>query len=307
MVLLVAWMASIAVSWLAAVPELESMSMVLALLPVGIAVCAALLAIAGLKDYSRSKGYYTQGQGQAISALVVSVLLLALIAVATFGGMLSAFQGRGHTPGGRPLVFEELNFKFLAPGGVWSQVDTNPLNLKATLHFRCARPEIYFLIVAQKTPSKPYSLDELCDLAIRNLSNAVDTMRVTYRAATYVAGQEGMRVHIEAARSGQKSYFQAKLLIARDCTYQLITWGADRKRIAISEEADYMLGRFTLLEASRASRKTEDSPVDSCIDGGLAGRAPPIPSCDCTRLSQWACPMSLPLRTPQIITDQPRL
>src|SRR5437867_2110126 len=264
MVLLVAWMASIAVNWaFASFPGLEPLGIVLELLPSAFAVCAALLAVAGLKDYSRAKGYYTQGQAQAFSTLVVSGLLLLLIAAVTFGGIRGSFFGRTRAAGGRPLVFEELNFKFLSPGSEWSQLETNSLDPKATLGFRCTRPEIYFLIVAQKAPNEKFSIDDLWDVALRNLSNAVATLRVIYRASTYLAGYEGLRVHSEATRSGQKFYYQHRLLVLNGLTYQLIFWGADRERLTIAEEADYLIGRFTLLDDRRRARVGNDSSLAS--------------------------------------------
>jgi len=210
-----------------------------------------------LKEYSRSRGYYTQGQGQAFSTLVVSGLLLLLIGAVTFGDLQSAFHGRKHPPGGRPLVFEELNFKFIAPGSDWSQMETNSLDPKATVAFRCARPEIHFLIVAQQAPNEKYAVEDLSELAMRNLSNAMDTVRVTFRGSTYIAGKEALRVHSEATRAGQKFYYQHRLLVFGGLTYQLITWGADQERTAVAVESDYLQARFTLLGERRCWRRED--------------------------------------------------
>jgi len=277
---LVAWIASIAVNWsVGSFPALESINLILSLLPSGLAIGAGLLAVAGLKEYSRSKGYYTQGQAQAFSTLVVSVLLLLLIAAVTFGEMQSAFHGSRHPVGGRPLVFEEWNFKFLAPGSHWSQVETNSLEPKPTLAFRCARPEIHFLIAAQQAPDEKHTVEDLSELAMRNLSNSTDTVRVTYRASTYIAGREGLRVHCEATRAVQKLYYQYRLLVFGGLTYQLITWGADKERAAVAQEADYLLARFTLLGDRRCWRRGIEFLAQAAFTSALAPADTPAQPC----------------------------
>lgn len=272
MALLMAFVAFIAVDWsFAFFPQLEGLNNILGMLPSAIIVGAALLAISGLKEYSKAKGFYTQGQAQAFTALILSGLLLMLIGVMIFGGMRDSFFGPQRAAGGRPLVFEELNFKFLAPGSQWSQVETNPLDAKATLAFRCARPEIHFLIVAQEALNDKFSVEDLWSLAMRNLSNAMDTVKVIYRTSTFIAGREGLRVHSEATRSGQKLYCQHRLLVFNGWTYQLIIWGGDRERIAIADEADYLLGRFTLLDEHRRPRGNTEAPLGWRVGRAFAG------------------------------------
>jgi hypothetical protein len=259
MVLLGAWMASIGWVWFHSLsPALESVELILGIIPSGLTVGAALLAIAGLKEYSRGKGFYTQGLAQAFTALAVSGLLLLLIGLTIAGGMWSGFSEMDHPSGGKPLVFEEQNFKFLHPGSRWTSLETNSLDPGASLALRRLRPELNFLVVAQKTPSEKYSLDDLAELARRNQSNAVDRVRVFYSGATSLDRLDGLRVHSEGEPSGRKFYYQHRLFLAAGWGYQLITWGPDRATVA--NEADYLSSRFQILELNRRSQTGTNSP-----------------------------------------------
>src|SRR5206468_9370690 len=58
-------------------------------------------------------------------------------------------------------------------------------------------------------------------------------------------------------------YYQHRLLVFNGLTYQLIFWGADRERLTIAEEADYLIGRFTLLDERPRAGSENDSSLAS--------------------------------------------
>lgn len=259
MVVLGAWVVSIALTWLFnTVSGLESLALVIGVLPVALLVCASLLAVGGLKECARAKGYFMQGPGQAIATLCLSGLLFALIGFVALGGMSSGFLGDNRPLGGQPVVFEQFNFKFLVPTKRWAQVNTNSLEPGATAAFHCSRPELHFLIIAQPTPGTNFSLQDLADLAMRNYSNTVAKARVTYRGATQLERLDGERLHGEGEESGRKMYYQYRLFLAAGLGYQLILWGPNRQ--AVGEEADYLAARFQILDLNRGSLKGTNSP-----------------------------------------------
>jgi hypothetical protein len=103
-----------------------------------IILAAGVLAVIGLREYSR--GRYTQGKLQAIWALALSGVV-AILPIALLAQLKWNFLGMAGTASpSRVLTHEELNFKFFVPGQRWHEIEGDPLDLKPALPFAARRP-----------------------------------------------------------------------------------------------------------------------------------------------------------------------
>jgi len=217
----------------------------------GIILASAVLAVVGLREYSRRAGTYAQGKTQAICALALSALVACLPLAFLAQLRWDILPTSGPPAGARVLLFEDLNFKFFAPGGNWIEVGTNDLTLNGTVAFRFSRSEMYFVVVAQKTGDKYYSADQLAEVAMKDLSNSVDEIRLVYRGPVQIDRLEGLRLDNEAKRSGESLYFEHRLFAINGWAYQLITWGSKSLEANIAEQAETLARRFELLDYYR--------------------------------------------------------
>jgi len=261
---LIAWLVSVGGNgMLHLFPLPDLVFQAVAMVSFGLSMAAVVLAALGLSEYARGRGRYTQGKAQAIWALVVSGLEIAFMIAFIVEVRWGVLGRRGPPTGARVVVFDDLNFKFYAPGGRWVEVQTNSLDRNATLALMCARPEVHFLVIAQKAPNKDYSTDDLAELATKNLLNSVEPGRVVYRGPTRRDRLEGLRIHSVAPQSGQQLYFEHRLFVTNGWAYQLVAWGRQRDQARVAEEADYLARRFDLLDYGR------HPPTSTNATGGM--------------------------------------
>jgi len=259
MLLLVAWVISFCrTALIALIPVPASVALFVALGSFGVAMAAAVLAAAGLHECSRT-AYYTQGKAQAIWTLVLSATIIAL----------TIFVAKGFTPhgsgkdryalGGRPLVFQEHNFKFLHPGKQWTEDATNDLPGNTALAFVSTRPATHFALVVEKPGREAYTVSDLAQDVMENLRGTSDTVQPVYRGPLRVDWLAGLRLYTEADRRGQKLYYEHRLFVTNGFAYQLIAWGDHGDRKLISADAEYLVRRFELLDYSLGSRAKTNS------------------------------------------------
>ena len=212
-----------------------------------VVLAAVVLAFLGLHEYSRGQGRYTQGKVQAICTVVFGGLVAVLPILAAVEARWNVFGTRSGPAGARVLVFEDLNFRFFTPGGRWVQVETNGFQRNAALALACRRPELHFIVLAEKAPSESFSVNDLAEMAQRNLSNAVAAASIVYRGPTRIERLEGLRLDSEVEQSGQRFYYQLRLFTSHGFAYQLIAWGRLRDEGTVAEEMNYLARQFELL------------------------------------------------------------
>src|SRR5438876_8347317 len=113
----------------------------------GIILSAAVMAVVGLREYSRGGQRFTQGRAQAVCALIASGLITVFPILVLVEGRWNILGTRSAPAGARVLVFDDLNFRFFAPGGRWVEVQTNRVEQNATFALTCKRPEIDFIVI----------------------------------------------------------------------------------------------------------------------------------------------------------------
>src|SRR5262245_19518158 len=116
MVMLIGWLLSFIKARLTAfAPMAGTLDLVFSLAAFGLCMAAAVLAVAGLREYSQRPKRYKQGKIQAIWTIALSVVIMAALTSNVAKARSPPRFSNRYLVGGRPLVFEELNFKFLHP------------------------------------------------------------------------------------------------------------------------------------------------------------------------------------------------
>jgi hypothetical protein len=261
MLMLIAWFLSTETSSISRlIPIPLPLDLILQLVSFAVIIGATILAISGLREYSRERGFYTQGKAQAIWALVFSGVNIAMFIFAMVIVVKAVTADRTNSPLFKsPLVFQELNFRFREPGSPWVKMETNSLDSHATVAFTRKRPDAQFLIVTQRAPQENYSAEDLAELAIQNLRSAINGAQVTFRGPTRLRQLEGLRLDSRAERSGQKFYYQYRLFTHNGWAYQLIAWGGARDEQLVAEAANDLAWGFEMLDYRRQAHSETNS------------------------------------------------
>jgi hypothetical protein len=260
-VLLASWLTHVAnVVLVSLIPVPTIFGQVISMVSFAMTVAAGVLATVGLQEYSRGKGQFKQGRIQAISALVLSGLLLVSEIALVVEARWNVFGTRSAPVGARVLVFQDQNFRFFAPGGRWTQVDTNSLDWKATAMFQRDRPRVSFVLVAREETREGYSVNDLTESATEALRAKFKEVKVIFRDETrldwlpgyYLASQ----MSSEVGDGDQKLYFEHRLFFTNGWSYQFITWGRKQDRLTVSLDAHDLFRRFEILDYNRRPNRT---------------------------------------------------
>jgi hypothetical protein len=250
MLLLIGWLLSVlGVGSIALFPMPAAVDLAMSLSAFGLCMAAAVLALVGLHEYSQHPKQYQQGRPQAIWTLALSAIIMTLLFLNVAMARRPPQLSNAYLVGGRPLIFQELNFKFVPPRGRWA-LETNSLESNVTLTLKWDRPEIHFLIIAQKAPHEKYSTENLADMVTESLRDKADSVHLLYRGPTRIDRLPGLRLHIETDRTGQKFYHEHRLFVTNDLTYQLTASGHQRDKEEVGKIAEFLAHRFELLDYS---------------------------------------------------------
>jgi tetratricopeptide (TPR) repeat protein len=221
--------------------------LVIVLLKLGIAAVATVLAICGLVQYAGANGRFTQGRPQAICAIVFSGLA-AMVGVADFL--------RPHPPihqpsSGAVLSFNDLNYRFSAPGRPWVQTSAKAVNSTASLAFMRSYPETWFAIFAEALGNTPLSTEDLADLARDRMKSASQSSHPGERLPRRNGRLSGLEVYTEATTQNQQIFWVQWFCVTNGWAYQLTTWGKTTQRQEVLNAAQDMMSRFELVDYQR--------------------------------------------------------
>ncbi|HMJ90438.1 MAG TPA: hypothetical protein VK530_11505, partial [Candidatus Acidoferrum sp.] len=110
---------------------------------------AVVFAIWGLCEYSGEKDKYSQGRKQAIWTLVLSAVMVAFGVAGVVRGVQRGAAMKVQPVTGQPLVRDDYNFKFNAPGRPWVQFDVSKFNRFAQVGFMRSGPTMQCMVVAE--------------------------------------------------------------------------------------------------------------------------------------------------------------
>jgi len=261
MFILLAWpigmLTGLLMRWIGPSPFLAIMTALSVLVMIGLVVVAIVLAILGLKELSAQPGVFTQGRSQAIWALVLGGFMGLLLTGGMVTGLMRArglALGRKTQPA-KTATFEELNFRFEAPGQGWVSYDASKINKDSRVSFLKRFPETYFMIIAEKLGlGKEFSSQALAELGKAHLQAAASSSQVLSEEPFRLYGLDGVLVRTDAAVMGHQLHYLSWYLASNGYGYQLIGYGLQQDSKKVDAEVKKMFAHFTLLDSSRIAR-----------------------------------------------------
>jgi len=207
---------------------------------------AIILAIVGLIDYGRQKDRFTQGRGQAIWALVMSVLLGGAFFSAAVIAAIKSAGGAGLRAGGRDKAgevtrLEEFNLQITHPGRPWITW-TDPaqrVNEDARYGLRQLRPEVYYIIIPERPGEGMFEdSQEVVEIAQLNMKTAATSARFEPVTPAVYNGLAGLQFDAEARVANRDIFYRIWICYTNGYSYQCLTWGQLKHRKEVAGAAD---------------------------------------------------------------------
>ncbi len=217
---------------------------------------AVILAILGLSEVRRA-GPGATGKAPAVTTLVFAALALVFI-IGAFGlGVLKGvtksaeFRAELAPREGSPEpaeVFREQGFS-IQPPRPWIKIDAGQLNREAAVGYLRSRPQVYFMIIAEKL-EKDSELDlrTLVDVVKANLAGAAQESKLIEEKEESLNGVAGIRLVYEATIEKQAFTYRYWIHRAPSCAFQLVAWGTRGDGAAVVAEAAKAFDSFRLLQ-----------------------------------------------------------
>jgi len=247
------WLTSAGMLWLVPSPALRPLFGVVALLAFGLITAAIIVSVLGLVDYEKEPGKYVQGRAQAIWALVLCGFMVMLVVGRGIFTVLGASGLARQSNPGVPLVFQNLNFKITTPGRPWVQADASRINADAQVAFVRAQPEMYFMVMAEKTGRSAMSAESLAEMAGARMRSLADSVVVKERAEDSIGQLRGLKVKTEVELSGKSICYVQWFCATNGWAYQLMAWGRVQDANLLATEASRLKASFSLLDPQRLS------------------------------------------------------
>lgn len=213
---------------------------------------SVILSIIGLVEYAQAAARYQQGRAQAIWALAIC----GVFGVGVVGNALRMAMRPGlarQSPAGAPLVFYEYNFRIKTPARPWVQTDAARINPDARVAFMRALPDMYFMIIAEKTGSGDLSVDTLSELAQGRLRSVAESVQVIEKAPSRIGQLAGVRLTSNVQLSGKSIRYVQSFGATNGWAYQLMAWGKQEDAQLVDAQASRFSADFELLDPNRLS------------------------------------------------------
>ncbi len=214
-------------------------------------LAAFVLGFVGLATYDSKR--FTQGRAQAVSAVSLVGLILAL----AMGGysVKSALQRGLEDPHGRTAKrIEKPEFNFsLAPTAPWASMKPEVINQAACLAFRRPTPETVCLVIAEHGTSA-LQVDLLAEICKANLAGSAEVLEQQEERVT-AAGYTFTRVTTRARVPSTKPVFAYEhwLLVNLGIAWQLVFWTPDSDRSRLPVNAREVVDTFRVLDPTKAT------------------------------------------------------
>lgn len=218
-----------------------------------------ITAIIGLSTYDSMR--FKQGRTQAVSALVISSLLVLLL-VASW--MQDATLGRARTriptPSGNGISWlepvtetraEKENCAMTREKG-WIVCDHASLNPISCMLFRSARPEAYAMIIGE--PVSGISVETYASLVKDNLKLVCSSIENEQLTPDEVDGMKFLRRTCVARLKDQPAlriHYEHCMTIQGSGAYQIVFWCPVQTQKTVQPAFDRMLASFRILDPSR--------------------------------------------------------
>ena len=229
-----------------------------------------VLAIMGLSEMRARPGQWNQGRKQAILALV---LIGTVFCAAGYGFYSEVRRARAvpdavrvARPAADPFVRnEEFNFAFELPEAPWVQVDAKKFNPEATLAVARARPNIFFMLIAEDTGSKGVALDNdmLAEIVRVNMASAAVPFEIVDQRPRTVNDLPGIQIHARATMPNGTRLSYGYWVCARNgFAYQCVTSGETALEEQVLRDAEELSRRFRVIDPKRSTRFEPQRPLE---------------------------------------------
>lgn len=240
-----------------------------------LSITSLVLAIIGLVQY---RGY-TQGRAQAIWALSLNGLVVALFLGGAVVGAMSALsdrpQGVPNQPAaGEAIAFDQFNFRCALPSERWVRMSAEAINEDATVALRRNNPEVIWMVIAEQFGDNPFMDNQaLAQIAKSNGVGAADSARYTDPEPTTLGGLPALRMTSQAVMDGRDFSYDYRILVHNGYAYQIICFSEAKSRREMEKEAQAVADTFALLDPDRvATGESMGQAVDRLAlpEAGLA-------------------------------------
>ena len=231
----------------------------------GLMLAAFILAIIGLVECVNAPERYQQGRTQAIATLILCtstglLMIFAVVVARPQRGLLAK-----QPTSGAPLVFDDLNFRFLAPAKPWAQADLAKLNPYAKLAFLRVRPDVYFLVIAEKDSAASLSTEALAEIGQTRMRSLADSLKILGRSPQKVGRLNGLKIESDVQLGVGRLFYVQWYCATNGWAYQLLAWGRAQDRNFIQGEAQQMMARFDIIDPKRHPPGSDSDEVTDFV------------------------------------------
>ncbi len=218
------------------------------LVPFAGAIGCAILAFATRKPGVRI--------GAILGAATSGLVLIGAIGVLAVVGLQKVGEkALGVKPARAGAVerFDDLGFQFTHPGDPWKKGDPKRINEQAALVLVRARPERYFMIIAE---CADHELDpaDLAEIAERNLAQAATAFKPLGRTPVVLDGVPGVRFESEATVEGMRFAYVHWVGVRPGRLYQFVMWGYLRDREGLRADSSTLHAKIKFLPTALDGR-----------------------------------------------------
>ena len=222
-------------------------------------VLGVFLAISALLEIRAEPLRYTSGKGQAIRALVSAAVFAACFSAGAYSGFR---KSRGDDLGPvanaaprAPIERPELNFRIKPLPRPWVEMDAKRINRDATLAFARARPELYFMVIAEKLGAVEITPEALLESWRVRLESLSANVSFVAPRPIEVNGLKGLRAGATLTLGTLEFAYVSTALVHNGFVYQLLAWSAARDEGHLNRQADVLFATFELIDASRTAEQ----------------------------------------------------
>jgi tetratricopeptide (TPR) repeat protein len=164
--------------------------------------------------------------------------------------MLESRQSEVVPPAAAPIRVEEFNFSLDRPESPWMELDVKKINPMACLGFQRRWPEMYFMIIAERTGVE-ISSDGLAEIALAHLRSFATECEVVYRGPLTVNGLPGVELDVKAQTRGIAFAYSYWVATSHGYYYQLIGYGQQSDFNRVVSESGLLFTRFHLIDPAK--------------------------------------------------------
>ena len=219
-------------------------------------VTSIVLGIVGLSDYKQSQGTYVQGRKQAWWGILLSCIAFLLVGavfvneVAKQEGLFESTvkQADRSIDARTGKSFEDLNFRFSAPQK-WVSLPPKTLNPEATATYLRKRPDVYFMIIAERPGAEAqFNAETLLTIAQANLRAGGNNVRIHSRYDEPLDGIDGICYEASATADGLDVRYSTWVGTHNGFAYQLIAFSEEKDGHRLGAIAREIRRGFSLID-----------------------------------------------------------